>query len=94
MIEDFMIRIFTREWVVFLLIAALLLGLAEAGFRFGSRLVGSKHEARKGHISGVQAAVLGLLGLLLAFTFAMAVDRYDTRRKLVVLPPLGFHCYD
>lgn len=84
MIEDLLIRVFSREWSVFLLTTALLLGLAEAGFRFGSRLKAPKQEARKGHISGVQGAVLGLLGLLLAFTFAMAVDRYDTRRKLVV----------
>jgi hypothetical protein len=32
----------------------------------------------------VPAAVLTLLGLLLGFTFAMAVSRHDTRRELVV----------
>lgn len=82
--EDFLIRVFTREWVVFLFTAALLLALAEVGFRFGKRLFASKNEARKGHIGGVQGAVLGLLGLLLAFTFSMAVGRYDTRRGLVL----------
>lgn len=38
----------------------------------------------KGQIGGIQGAVLGLLGLLLGFTFAMAVGRYDTRRGLVL----------
>ncbi len=84
MSEDFLIRIFTREWAVLLLTTALLLVVAEVGFRFGLRLHVAKHEGRKGQIGGIQGAVLGLLGLLLAFTFAMAVDRYDTRRKLVL----------
>jgi hypothetical protein len=44
----------------------------------------SKHEARRSQISGVQAAVLGMLGLLLGFTFAMGVNRYDARRALVL----------
>ncbi len=47
--------------------------------------------ARKFSISGdadsqittIQAATLGLLGLLLAFTFSMADQRYETRRHLV-----------
>ena len=32
----------------------------------------------------ILAAILGLLGLLLAFTFSMAAARYDVRRNLVV----------
>ena len=32
----------------------------------------------------MQAAVLGLLGLLLGFTFSMAIQRYEARRDLVV----------
>ena len=35
-------------------------------------------------IGGIQGAVLSLLGLLLGFTMAMAVSRYDMRRDLVV----------
>ena len=84
MFEDLLIRMFTHQWTVFFLTAALLLAVAEVGFRFGARRYSQKREAPKGHIGGVQAAVLGMLGLLLAFTFAMAVDRYDTRRKLVL----------
>src|SRR5262245_57762214 len=29
-------------------------------------------------------AVLGLLALLMGFTFSLAIDRYDVRRKLVI----------
>src|SRR5262249_37334265 len=32
----------------------------------------------------LQGAILGLLGLLLGFTFAMAVSRFDNRKRLVV----------
>jgi hypothetical protein len=91
MIEDLLIRMFTREWTVLFLTAALLLVVAEVGFRFGSRRYTQKREAPTGHIGGIQAAVLGMLGLLLAFTFAMAVDRYDTRRKLVLQEANAVH---
>jgi len=82
--DDVLGRIFAQQWVVFLLTAALLLALAEAGFRLGLRLHAANDEARKGQIGGIQGAVLGLLGLLLGFTFAMAVERYSTRLGLVL----------
>jgi len=65
-------------------VAVLLLGLAEAGYRVGLRLHATKDDARRSQIGGVQGAVLGLLGLLLGFTFAMGVSRYDARRTLVL----------
>ncbi len=55
------------------------------GFQTGLvRLHNTSDEARKGQIGTLQGAVLGLLALLLGFTFAMAVQRYDNRRDLVV----------
>jgi hypothetical protein len=61
-----------------------MLAFAEVGFRIGLRLHTAKDTARRGQIGGIQGAVLGLLGLLLGFTFAMAVQRFDTRRGLVL----------
>jgi hypothetical protein len=61
-----------------------MLAFSEIGFRIGLRLYATKDAARKGQIGGIQGAVPGLLGLLLGFTFAMAVDWYDTRRDLVL----------
>lgn len=46
--------------------------------RFGENLP-DEHE--EGHIVG---AVLGLLALLIAFTFGLALDRFEARRELVV----------
>ena len=68
-------------WMVFIVIAALLLGLAEVGFRVGRH---PESEKLRDQVGGMQAAVLGLLGLLIGFTFAMAVSRYDQRRLLIV----------
>jgi len=82
--DDFLSYIFRNQWIVFILPALLLMGIAELGFRFGLRLYTSQDEARKAQIGGIQGAVLGLLALLLGFTFAMAVNRYESRRELVV----------
>jgi hypothetical protein len=41
-----------------------------------------KSEAREGYIV---SAVLGLLALLTGFTFALALERFDTRRERVLL---------
>ena len=84
MIDDILARIFSREWVILVTITPLLLVITELGFRLGLRLHKAEDAARKAQISGIQAGVLGFLGLLLGFTFAMAVDRYEARRTLVV----------
>jgi hypothetical protein len=84
MVDDILARLFSSELAVFLVVLALMLAFAEIGFRLGLRLHVKKDEARKGQIGAIQGAVLGLLGLLLGFTFAMAVERYETRRGLVV----------
>src|SRR5262245_22096578 len=76
--------IFNNQWVLTIVVAVLLLGVSEAGYRIGLSLHRSKDEARRSQLGGVQGAVLGMLGLLLGFTFAMAVGRYDQRRELVL----------
>lgn len=43
----------------------------------------AKHELGSTQEGYVVSAVLGLLALLIGFTFSMAVDRHDTRRALV-----------
>jgi hypothetical protein len=56
----------------------------EVGFRLGLRMQARADEGNRAHINSLQAALLGLLALLLGFTFAMAVSRFDTRRSLVL----------
>jgi hypothetical protein len=76
--------IFGNQWMFGAFVALVLLGLAEGGYRIGLRLYAAHDEARKSQISGVQGAVLGLLGLLLGFTFSMAVNRFELRRDMVL----------
>lgn len=78
------IFILGNQWAFAVVIAALLLGISEGGYRVGLRLFSARDEARRSQISGVQGAMLGLLGLLLGFTFSMAVNRFETRRDLVL----------
>lgn len=84
MIDSILAQTFTSQWRVIAIVSIVLLAAAEGGFRFGLQLHRTKDEARKGQIGGTQGAMLGLLGLLLGFTFAMSVGRYETRRALVL----------
>src|SRR3954466_7885873 len=72
------------EWIFVLVVGLVVLAASELGLRTGFRLHAKHDEARKSQLSGVQGAVFGLLGLLLGFTFAMAVGRHDARRTMVV----------
>jgi hypothetical protein len=70
-----------------LLVLLLFLGLllaGEGGFRFGRRRRARGDEQTRSQTTTIQGAVLGLLGLLLGFTFAMAVSRFDNRKQLMV----------
>ena len=84
MIDDTLAQVFSTQWRVLFIVALLLLGFTELGHRVGLRLHHAKDEPRRGQIGSVQGAVLGLLGLLLGFTFAMAVGRFNHRRDLVL----------
>ena len=54
----------------------------EVGRRLGARHLRKKETEGKG--PPVEAALFGLLGLLIAFTFSGASARYDARRNLIV----------
>lgn len=71
------------------LIAAVLLAVVlaaiEIGFRFGRRNRGPDvDDDSKAHINATQASTLGILALLLAFTFSLSLQRFDTRSDAVV----------
>jgi hypothetical protein len=80
-----------KEWLYDIntgLIAGLLLlsmlVAMELGHLIGRRRsVSLKNEAKE-HINDIQASVLGILALLLGFTFSLSLQRYDSRSDLVV----------
>jgi len=84
MLDTILRDIFAQQWLTFVVVSVLLLGAAESGYRFGLLLYRANDIARIGQISGTQNAMLGLLSLLIGFTFVMAEGRYETRRGLVV----------
>jgi hypothetical protein len=66
-----------------LMVFAVVLGSALLGGLAGRRL--REHsEALREPVSVLQGALLGLVGLILAFGLSMAVGRYDSRRAAVV----------
>lgn len=83
-IDQLLTRIFPNEAVVLLIFSLILLALGEIGFRLARRQHDAKTDGRRTQISGIQGAFLGLLALLLGFTFSMALGRFDSRRNLVL----------
>lgn len=67
------------------LFASILLAV-EAGYRIGRRIraTADSTDAIRPQIGAIQAAVLGLLALLLGFTFSLALQRHDGRSVAVV----------
>ena len=71
------------HWLITLAMLAILLVASEIGYRAGTSKRGMP-ESDRSLVSGTGAAMLGLLGLLLGFTIAMAVGRWDERREIIV----------
>ncbi|QDP01225.1 hypothetical protein [Thalassotalea sp. PS06] len=66
--------------VLFLVIIA----LNEVGFRIG-RFVQSRTDSEVKSLTGsIQASILGLLALLLGFTFSMSMQRFDSRSMALI----------
>ena len=73
-----------NEVVINSLFFALMLTATEAGFQLGRKFEARTPESIKSQISTVEAAILGILALLLGFTVSMAVSRFETRKQLVL----------
>ena len=74
----------TNEVVLFLAAVAVFLAVQTLGFRLGLKDTDNVDGDAKAHVHSLQNAALGLLALLLGFTFAMAVQRFDNRKQLVL----------
>jgi hypothetical protein len=72
------------EASVAIVLTTALLAAVEVAYRLGRQSRGADDEARRRQIAAIRGAMLGLLTLLLGFTFSMAVERYSVRRDLVV----------
>jgi len=73
-------------WLVGLLLLAAMLLAREGGLQLHRRLrrLADASEPGSSDESYVMSGVFGLLALLMAFAFSLALDRYEERRALVV----------
>jgi len=69
--------------VLVVVVTVVVAGTTAAGIALGRKLKSAHDEIRE-PIGAVQAALLGFVGLLLAFGLTMAVGRYETRRAAIV----------
>lgn len=71
-------------WILVFLVAAILVAALEGAFRLGywrhGRIPGEKEQP----VGAMVGSILGLLALVLGFTFSMAAQRFDTRRQAVL----------
>ena len=69
--------------LVFGLFSSMLLMLV-LGQWLGRRSLSQETDVVRSRLTGVEAAIFGLMGLMIAFTFSGAASRYEMRRQLVV----------
>lgn len=70
--------------IVQVIIAVAIVVTSEVSFWWGRRQSAKIPEPERAPLDAMQAATLALLGLLLAFTAAMAEERFVERRNLIV----------
>jgi hypothetical protein len=70
-------------WIVAGLFLAMLLA-AEIGYRAARRWNHAATDAGRSNFGAIKGALLGLLALLVAFTYGMAAQRHDARQGLVL----------
>jgi hypothetical protein len=72
---------------IWALVLGLILALAvaaELGYRLTHRAIATADDNSRSFLGMMDAAALGLLGLLLGFSFSMAAERFEARRHIVV----------
>lgn len=74
----------TNVWVGYAAVALLVILAGELGRHLGLRWQRHHKEALAPDLTTLEAAALGLLALMIGFTFSMALTRFDARVKGVV----------
>ena len=70
-------------WVVSPATLVLVLLAIEGGFRLGRAAHVKSVEEKEAPVSAITGTILALLAFIMAFTFGIVSDRYDTRKALV-----------
>jgi hypothetical protein len=70
-------------WVLFFVAVGIVLLCVEIGFRLGRTVRRKTEDERESPASSISGVILGLQAFMLAFTFGIVSDRYDTKKALV-----------
>lgn len=71
-------------WLIFLTSIVVFMMVIEVCFRLGRRTLAASPQGEISELSTIQGAMLGLLALLLGFTFSMAITRFEARKQLLL----------
>src|SRR5687767_171479 len=70
-------------WVLFVITTLLVVGAIELGYIVGKFAHRKSEEEKESPVSAIAGTVLALLAFILAFTFGIVSNKYDSRRELV-----------
>jgi hypothetical protein len=70
-------------WLLFVATILLVVGAIELGYLLGKTAHRKSEEEKESPVSAIAGTVLALLAFILAFTFGIVSNRYDSRRELV-----------
>ena len=71
---------FLSPALVFIATALFIILVINLGYFIGSRVYKQSHAEKESPASAISSTVLGLLAFILAFTFGVVTNRFDTRR--------------
>lgn len=74
----------TPTVLIAIILFVLLIAFYILGYRLRLRKIGKSLDHTVEDLSAINGTLLGLLALLLAFTFSMSNSRYDKRRELII----------
>ena len=72
------------SWVGYAVTTLVLVAAAEAGRKLGMRYARGQADVHAPDLTTLESAALGMLALLIGFTFAMALNRFDARLRGVL----------
>lgn len=70
--------------LLFFVLLLSMLAALELGFRLGRRKHESATNTARDHVDRIQASLLGMLALLIGFTFSLSLQRFDSRSEALV----------
>jgi hypothetical protein len=70
-------------WLLFVATILLVVGAIELGYLLGKTARRKSEDEKESPVSAIAGTTLALLAFILAFTFGIVSDRYDSRRALV-----------